>query len=160
MKFLSGTRNRSITYTVEASRPFQDMTTGRYTFTPPLRAKFKDHKFDSESPDMQAMYADYVRQVSTKDNPVTVEEVRKRVEEHLINHPDFGRGDGRGLFLDNSATLTDQELRAKGVRRRCIFMQDIGDETVQCQDYVDDPESDYCPAHEAVMVAATTAAKE
>lgn len=158
MKFLSGTRNRSITYVVEPSRPYQDMTTGRYVYTEPLRARFEEHRFDSESDAVKTMCEMYARSVSTKENPVTAEEVRKRIENHLVTHGDFGRGDGRGIFLDNSATLSDIQLKAMGVQRKCIFMQDVGGETIQCQEFVENPESEYCKTHEAVIVAATTGA--
>lgn len=160
MKFLSGTRNRSITYVVEPSRPYQDMTTGRYTYTEPLRAKFSEHQFDSEADSVKQMCELFARSVTQKDAPVTAEDVRKKIEKYLLDHPDFGRSDGRGIFIDNSATLSDQELRAKGVQRRCLFMQDIGGETIQCQEIVDDPDSDFCGTHEPLVVAATSAPKE
>ena len=158
MKFLSGTRNRSVTYTVVPARPVMDMTTGRSSVTPALRAKFEEHKFDSDTPEMREIYADYARQLSTGDTKLTVEDVRKMVERHLTEHPDFGRADGRGLFLDNSATLTEVEMRARGAQRRCIFMQDLGDETQQCSEVVEDPDSDYCPPHEAIVLAAVAGA--
>lgn len=141
MKFLSGARSRTACYVVEAQRQIMDMATGRSQTTPPLRAKFKDHKFDSEIAQRELGWS---------------EEQRKRVEEHLIHHPDFGRSDGRGLFYDNSATISEAELVASGARRRCVFMQDVGEETLQCAEMVDEPGVDYCSLHLPIVIAAST----
>lgn len=162
MKFLSGARNRSITYVVRPERLITDVARGVSSKTPALRAKFKEHQFDSDTDEMKEMYRFYAQFFNdttvNKKEHIKPEEVKEMVEQHLIKHPDFGRADGRGIFLDNSATLSEQTLRAKGAQRRCIFMQDIGDQTIQCSEFVDDPESDFCPQHEALVVSAVQSA--
>lgn len=146
MKYLSGTRNRSITYTVEPARQITDMSSGKSQTTPAIRAKFTEHKFDSLVAEQTENWQQIDR--DRKQEPGTT---RKQVEEYLQNHQDFGRSDGRGIFLDNVASVTELELRAKGVKRRCIYMQDVGDDTIQCNDIVEDSESDYCPPHEQLV---------
>lgn len=158
MRFLSGAKARTCSYTVEPERVVMDMATGRAATTPALRAKFRDHRFDSEGAECLAQCEEYARQMSKPNAPVTAEEVRKRIEAHLLSHGDFGRSDGRGVFLDNTASLGEVELRARGVRRRCIFMQDVGEDTVQCGEFVESAESDYCTTHDAMMVEVVSGA--
>lgn len=150
MKFLSGTRAAKMTYVVEAKRPMFDPTSGTRWFTDPLYAEFKQHKFDSEAAQRTYGWTD---------------EQRKKVEEHLLNHQDWGRSDGRGIFLDQTATAkptSEQELveaaKARGTvpERRCLFMQDVGEDTIQCDQKIPiDQPSDYCSTHEAILEAAT-----
>lgn len=163
MKFLTGTRFRSGKFTVIPARPMMDMTTGQSHVTPPLRCKVEDHKFDSASPGMMAQYEDYVTAYNVGKDPsqhLTVPDVQKKVENYLLNHPDFGRADGRGIFLDRTDTLANIELKAKGVKRRCIFVQDLGEDSIQCGEFVENPESDFCEVHEGILESALGAAEE
>lgn len=149
MKFLSGTRAEKITYVVESKRPMFDVTSGTRWFTRPLYAEFKQHKFDSEAAQRTYGWTD---------------EERKKVEEHLLNNPDWGRSDGRGIFHDTTATVISSEkdlieaAKQRGTvpERRCLFMQEVGEDTVQCDQKIPiDQPSDYCATHEAILEAAT-----
>lgn len=155
MKFLSGARSRSATYVVFPARPIVDVTTGRSTVTTALRVAFKDHRWDSEHPSSLAMYKEYADALVLKEGRTAtaeeVQEVKTLVEKYLLSHNDFGRGDGRGIFLDNTDTL--RANARKNLVRRCLFMQDLGEETQQCEQQVVDPESDYCEAHKAIIEA-------
>jgi hypothetical protein len=156
MKFLSGARNRSVTYTVIPSRPLLDPSTGRSMVTPAVRAVFKENRFDSAAPGARAQYreyADWKAMAEGKGRTATdkeVDAVQMLVEKYLKGHGDFGRVDGRGLYLDNTDTMRSIEAKRQLVRR-CMFQQDLGEETVQCEQQVVDIESDYCEAHKAIV---------
>lgn len=165
MKYLSGTRSRKITYVVEPKRPMFDSTSGARWFSTPLYAEFKEHKFDSESEGMMNQYREYARawNQAHPGSEITPEDVRKKVDKYLQNHPDWARTDGRGIFLDQTVTKVtsqaqlEESARARGVvpERRCLFMQDVGDDTVQCDQLIPhDSEGDYCSTHEAILEAA------
>lgn len=160
MRFLSGTRNRSVTYVIVPARQITDRS-GRTFVAPAIRATFKEHRFDSASEAMQSQYKEFCffeNQSRPDDDKLEPEMVQAQVEKHLMDHTDWGRGDGRGVFLDNSATLSMKETLARGGIRRCMFFQDLGEEgNVQCEQQVTDPEHDYCEEHQRLLEAVTTA---
>lgn len=149
MRFLSGTRSEKITYVVEAKRPQFDPTTGTRWYTRPLYAEFNKHKFNSEAGARAYGWT---------------EAERKQVEKHLMDHSDWGRADGRGIFMDTSVTVptSEKELQeaaiARGVipERKCLFMQDVGDDVVQCDQLISTSSpNEYCDAHMEIVMAAT-----
>lgn len=157
MKLLSGSRNRSVTYVIRPAVPQRDPLTGRQTgVSPALRAEFKEHKWDSNKAQQVHRWSD---------------DERVMVEKYLLGHPDFGRGDGRGIFLDQTATLDpavveehEQELKRAEARgavpeRRCMFMQDAGEDMVQC-DATALEGKDHCERHEAMIVASMGATSD
>lgn len=153
IRFTSGSRARSITYVVIPAVPQRDPLTGRQTgMNRALRAEFKEHKFNSLSAQKAYGWSD---------------EERVMVERHLLNHPDFGKGDGRGIFIDKSASLPQdlpdylqEEVEEPVVAAvptfngpRCEWMEDQGDDTIQCDEQAT-TESGMCARHEAMMKAA------
>jgi hypothetical protein len=156
VKFLSGARNRSVTYTVIPSRSHTDISTGRSFVTPAVRAVFRENRFDSAAPGARLMYKEYADWKAMSEgagrtaNQEEVDAVQMLVEQYLRQHGDFGRVDGRGLYLDNTDTMRSLEARRQLVRR-CMFQQDLGEQTVQCEQQVVDAESDYCEAHKAIV---------
>lgn len=167
MKLLSGARNRSASYTVIPERQLNDLQTGTTVTTPAVRAKFREHRLDTAGPDMQQQYREYVDWYNlgrSRDNHTSVEEVQARVEKHLMDHGDWGRGDGRGIFIDNSATIAEHQVAADKVSR-CTFIHEIVDEegvstTMQCQFEVAAPDKEFCDMHEAVVAAAGSSMEE
>lgn len=134
-KYLSGARMRDATYVVRPSRTTVDH--GFVQHTAPLRAKFRDHHFNSGSAEMWEQYENFVR-----ENPhFTHEEVKNIVERHLETHGDWGRVDGRGLFPDmtDTVTATHAQLVEKAAQSekplvmRCQFYSDVEGESVQCE---------------------------
>lgn len=153
MKFLSGGKNRSITYTVRPHRIIMHPTTGQRIEVPAIRAEFKEHKFDSVAAEAALGWKDLDR--LNDDKPGTI---RKLVEKHLQEHADWGRADGRGLFFGELSTLQELELRARGATKRCVFQQDAGDGNLQmCNAEVEDQANDYCDTHQKMVEDALAA---
>lgn len=159
MRFVSGSRHRSVTYVIRPAVPQRDPLTGRQMGThPALRAEFKDHVFNSETAQRTYRWSDAERE---------------EVESYLLNHPDFGRGDGRGMFLDKTATFNpraadelnnqiEQDIaRSALAEKRCEFFFEAGDQMVQCDLTMPvTEESDFCEKHQGVMVAAGVSTEE
>lgn len=153
MKFLSGGRNRSVTYTIRPHRANVHPITGARSEIPAIRAEFKEHQFDSEAAAKSLGWNELDRM--NGDEPGTT---RKMVEQYLLEHADWGRADGRGIFHGEMSTLQELELRAKGVVKRCIFQQDAGDGQLQmCNAEVEDPENDFCDTHQKLVEDALAA---
>ena len=157
IKFVSGGRARSVTYVIRPSVPERDPLTGRQIgTTKALRAEFKEHVFHSKSGQRAGQWTD---------------EERKAVERYLLSHPDFGRGDGRGIFLDSSGTLAQdvpQDVLPAHMQQitpdatspvpmlsgeQCQWFSEEGDETVQCSDLAM-KESEFCALHAGMMASA------
>lgn len=98
MKFKFGARMRSGQFTVRPSHSIIDPISKRVEHTKPLRVHFKEHQWDSV--------------VAQKEQNWTDEE-RIECENYLKNHPDFGRVDGRGIFIDQAI----KQLSAEDARQ-------------------------------------------
>lgn len=151
MKFLSGARNRTVTYVVRPARNVYDVEKGVMVPIPGIRVKFREHKLDLNK---QAEVEGWDEGDRAQGKPPGT--TRKLVHDHLINHRDWGASDGRGIFYDTSDTLTELSLRKRSdLRKRCAFTQDAGDgRLVKCPETVPPDqaqETDYCPAHRIVV---------
>ena len=93
MKFKFGARARSGQYTVRASHAIMDPITKRVEHTKPIRVHFKEHTWDSEVAQKEFRWSD---------------EERQEAENYLLNHPDFGKVDGRGIFIDQTRAQMPQ----------------------------------------------------
>lgn len=161
LRFVSGKRMRSVTYTVRPAVPERDPLTGRQVgMIQPLRAVFKEHQFNSGAAQVANRWSD---------------EERKQVEKHLIHHPDFGRTDGRGIHLDNSTTIpqtlpdylqteVEQEVSqavvplSSGPRCEWVGEEPDGNGGVTVAQCPDSAHGDlgYCEKHSALVEAATS----
>lgn len=155
LRFVSGARMRSAVYVVRPAVPERDPLTGRQIgLLPPLRAVFKEHQFSSKQAQIANRWSD---------------EERKQVEAHLLRHEDFGRGDGRGIFLDKSTSIPqvipdyladerplDPAAAAVPVHtgERCIWLDEQGEVTVQCSEQATDEETGFCELHAGIAAAA------
>lgn len=153
MKFLSGSKNRTITYTVRPHRVVMHPTTGARVEVPAIRAEFKEHRFDSVIAAQNLGWDELDRMNGDKKGTT-----RKMVEKYLQEHQDWGRADGRGLFFGELTTIQELELRAKGAKKRCVFQQDAGDGNLtMCNNEVEDISNDYCNAHQEIVDSALAA---
>lgn len=157
MRFVTGARARSVKYVVRPSRTINDLATGLREQTPPLRVEFKDHKWDSQSPGAQMQFEEFARWSENTRNPMTVEEVEQMVLDYIQRHPDWNRGDGTGIFADQSAqqrTVTVQASVETGrtsaqMTARCLHFKEMGGDTVQCPNPAADNVDQLCAAHAA-----------
>lgn len=162
MRFVTGARARTLKLVVRPSRTIQDLTTGMHSQTPALRVEFKEHKWDSESEHAKQMFREYAYWTEGTKNPLTEEEVQEMVETYIQRHPDWNRGDGRGIFLDQSArqrvvTMENQTPAGEsgiGNVNRCLYFQEVGSETIQCENpaLANDP-NQLCATHSAEEMA-------
>lgn len=151
-RLVFGTRMRSGSYTVRPSRTVVDQTTGLVKNTRPIRVYFKEHQCDLDQQSEAGRW-----------DEIDIEEgrepgwTRQMVEDYMLRHPDFGRVDGRGIFLD---TRTKQPVVAEqhivglegAPTRVCLAFLEEGDEVRQC-DLPADGESEFCAKHMAEKLA-------
>lgn len=162
MRFVTGARARSLKLVVRPSRTINDLSTGLHTQTPSLRVEFKDHKFDSDSEAAKQMYREYAYWTEQTAHPRTEEEIQEMVETYIQRHPDWNRGDGRGIFIDQSAKQRAVELAGetpagesgRHAVSRCLYFQEVGSETIQCENpALDDDPNQLCATHSAEAMA-------
>lgn len=151
MEFLFGSKAESGTYVVKPSRTLLDQGTGLVTHTVPLRIKFKQHKWNSKVAQSNGEFKQYA-----EDYKITEDEVRKLCEKHLKEHQDFGRVDGRGVFVNDSAmfvkTVDGVEVGGKFVRI-CTASDDMGEDGIVPCDKPCAGEGEFCERHEALIAA-------
>lgn len=151
MNFMTGARYRSGSIVIRGERSVLDLATGQSRVIPGLRVRVHEHKIDLQAAANEGGW-DALDDMEGKP-PGTR---RKIVETALLKHPDFGRSDGRGIFVDSTSTMTDVQLVSRGAVKKCVYMQDLGpgEGTQQCNEAAKDAESDFCETHEAFVIAA------
>lgn len=147
MKFTSGARVRFGSFTIVPSRR-QVLPDQSVVWTQPLRAEFREHRFDSVQAQQRLGWTDEEREI---------------VEKGLQKHRRFNQSGGRGIFINKlgnrpaptSAVEADAEAANFGRKLRCLhFSEDEEGNTTQCPELADPdfPEYDLCAHHREEML--------
>lgn len=155
--YVSGNRARSVTYVVVRAQDGIDPITGTRVNGKEVTIDFRDHKWDSAQAQKAHQWTDEMRKRC--ENYLENEGDYHPQKGHLFGCPDWQRGDGTGIFLDQTLEQkffrSETELKAAlgaDLNRVCTAMKEVDDAIVQCGNPVVG-EEEYCASCAALVAS-------
>lgn len=148
-QFQTGARVRSGSYVIKPHRSVLDVNSGFMRDIPGLRVQIREHLIDVDAQAEAGAFDEYCHASNS-----TREEVVELIDNFLRNHRDFGRVDGRGIYISQ---VTKQRAPAEqgavavmeplvDAKLVCTFAEYVGEEVVQCEKEAEEG-SDFCAEH-------------